>query len=63
MRKWITSTSIAEVQELSSSETEAVTRMILHAMGNAGSRISSDNATGRLIVQTPDTDVMVLLVQ
>lgn len=55
--KRITAESIADVRELSSSQTEADTRMILHAV-NANSRISS----GRLIVQTPDTDVLVLLV-
>jgi len=55
--KCITMDSIVEKRELSSSQTEADTRMILHAM-NADKRISS----GRLVVPTPDTDVLVLLV-
>ena len=49
---------ISEVEQLSSTQVGADTRMLLHAIYFDG-RMSSKNVNGRLVVQFPDTDVMV----
>ncbi|XP_033109669.1 uncharacterized protein LOC117110927 [Anneissia japonica] len=48
------------VEELSSTQTEADTRIMLHAT-HFNNRMTTLNCVGRLVVQSPDTDVLVLL--
>ena len=57
----ITLSGVEDVKGLSSSQVEADTRMILHAM-KASKRLSLTSTSARLIVHSPDTDVLVLLV-
>ena len=61
MAKCVTSTDLTEVDELLSTQTEADTRMLLHAM-DFDRRLNAKNASGRIVIKSPDTDVMVLLV-
>jgi len=49
------------VRQLSSTQLEADTCMLLYAI-DFDRRMSSKNVTGRLVVQSPDTDVMILLI-
>lgn len=59
--KKITSSGISECQALYSSHEEADTRMILHAT-YADQTFGEKNIRGRIIIQSPDTDVLVLAV-
>ena len=57
----LTSTGIEDVKELSCSQVEGDTRMLLHAI-KASEKLRPTTTSARLIVHSPDTDVLVLLV-
>ena len=57
----LTSSGVEDVEDLSSSKVEGDTRMILHA-AKASERLSPTSTSARLIILSPDTDVLVLLV-
>lgn len=57
----LTSSGSEDIKDLSSSQVEGDTRMILHAV-KASEKLSRTSKTARLVVQSPDTDVLVLLV-
>lgn len=52
----ITSDTVTDIRELHSNQEEADTRMILHAI------YAANNGTTNIVVNSPDTDVLVLLV-
>ena len=49
------------IKELSSSQVEGDTRMLLHAI-KASEKLQSVSTSAQLIVHSPDTDVLVLLI-
>ena len=57
----LTSSGVKDVEGLSSSQVEGDTRMILHAV-KASERLSPTSTSARLIIHSPDMDVLVMLV-
>ena len=60
--KSVSLSGATEVEELSSTHSKADTRILFH-LSDFDQRMNYQNITGRTVIKSPDTNVMILLLQ